>query len=38
MLVDDGVRLPGSRRESLLRVAEANGIRIADSLLASLEA
>jgi (2R)-3-sulfolactate dehydrogenase (NADP+) len=35
MLVDDGVRLPGARREALRRRAEADGIEVADSLLAS---
>ena len=38
MLVDEGVRLPGTRRESLLRAAEANGIQVGDALLASLDA
>ena len=36
MLVDDGVRLPGARREALLRVAERDGIVVADGLLATL--
>jgi (2R)-3-sulfolactate dehydrogenase (NADP+) len=38
MLVDDGVRLPGARRESLRRAAEADGLVVADALLASIEA
>ena len=35
MLVDDGVRLPGSRREVLRRRAEADGLDVADALLAT---
>lgn len=35
MLTDDGVRLPGARREALRRRAEADGIEVADNLLAS---
>jgi (2R)-3-sulfolactate dehydrogenase (NADP+) len=35
MLVDDGVRLPGSRREALRRRAEADGLDVADALLAA---
>ena len=38
MLVDAGVRLPGARREALLRSAQADGIEIDDALLASLRA
>ncbi|HEX2539977.1 MAG TPA: Ldh family oxidoreductase [Caldimonas sp.] len=38
MLSDDGVRLPGARRESLRRAAEANGIVVADALLAAMDA
>ena len=38
MLVDDGVRLPGARREALLRQAETDGIEVADALLATLAA
>jgi (2R)-3-sulfolactate dehydrogenase (NADP+) len=34
MLQDDGVRLPGARREALRRRAEAEGIEVADTLLA----
>lgn len=34
MLKDDGVRLPGARREALRRVAEAEGIEVPDVLLA----
>ena len=34
MLRDDGVRLPGARREALRRQAEANGIEVPDALLA----
>lgn len=36
MLVDDGVRLPGARREALLQAAERDGIVVADGMLASL--
>ena len=35
MLEDEGVRLPGARREALRRQAEAEGIEVADALLAS---
>ena len=35
MLSDDGVRLPGARREALRRNAEAEGIEVPDALLAS---
>jgi (2R)-3-sulfolactate dehydrogenase (NADP+) len=35
MLRDDGVRLPGARREVLRRKAQADGIEVADSLLAA---
>jgi (2R)-3-sulfolactate dehydrogenase (NADP+) len=35
MLVDDGVRLPGARREALRRRAEAEGLEVADALLAA---
>jgi (2R)-3-sulfolactate dehydrogenase (NADP+) len=35
MLSDEGVRLPGARRASLLRAAEADGIEVADALLAA---
>ena len=38
MLVDDGVRLPGARREALLVAAQANGIEISDAMLKSLQA
>jgi (2R)-3-sulfolactate dehydrogenase (NADP+) len=34
MLIDDGVRLPGLRREALRRQAEAEGIAVADAMLA----
>jgi (2R)-3-sulfolactate dehydrogenase (NADP+) len=34
MLRDDGVRLPGARREDLRRRAEAEGIEVPDALLA----
>ncbi len=37
MLKDDGVRLPGARREALLRQAQAEGIEVGDAMLASLE-
>ena len=33
MLVDDGVRLPGARREALRRRAEADGLDLPDALL-----
>jgi len=35
MLRDDGVRLPGARREALLRRAEAEGIEVSDAMLAA---
>ena len=38
MLKDDGVRLPGARREALRRQAEAQGIEVGDAALASLRA
>jgi (2R)-3-sulfolactate dehydrogenase (NADP+) len=38
MLGDAGVRLPGARREALLRDAERGGIEVADALLAALDA
>ena len=38
MLADAGVRLPGARREALLRKAETHGIAVADAVLASLDA
>ncbi len=37
MLVDDGVRLPGARREALLVAAQANGIEIGNALLKGLD-
>ena len=36
MLLDDGVRLPGARREALLVAAQANGIDVPDALWLSL--
>ena len=36
MLSDDGVRLPGARREALRRAAQANGIAVSDAMLESL--
>jgi (2R)-3-sulfolactate dehydrogenase (NADP+) len=36
MLVDDGVRLPGERREALRRRAETEGLEVGDALLKSL--
>ncbi len=36
MLSDDGVRLPGARREALRRSAEANGIGVNDAMLQGL--
>jgi (2R)-3-sulfolactate dehydrogenase (NADP+) len=38
MLKDDGVRLPGARREALRRQAEVEGIEVPDSVVASLRA
>jgi (2R)-3-sulfolactate dehydrogenase (NADP+) len=35
MLKDDGVRLPGARREALRRQAEADGLEVPEALLAS---
>ena len=35
MLRDDGVRLPGARREALRRHAEADGLEVPDALLAT---
>ncbi|MEP7281228.1 MAG: Ldh family oxidoreductase, partial [Rubrivivax sp.] len=35
MLRDDGVRLPGARREALRRRAEVEGIEVPDALLAA---
>ena len=34
MLKDQGVRLPGARREALRRKAEAAGIQVPDALIA----
>ncbi len=36
MLKDEGVRLPGARREALRRQAEADGIEVAEAMLATL--
>jgi (2R)-3-sulfolactate dehydrogenase (NADP+) len=36
MLTDDGVRLPGARREALRRQADSEGIDVAEAVLASL--
>ncbi|CAG0973869.1 (2R)-3-sulfolactate dehydrogenase (NADP+) [Burkholderiales bacterium] len=38
MLKDDGVRLPGARREALRRRAEAEGIEVPDALIAGWRA
>ena len=38
MLKDDGVRLPGARREALRRKVEAEGLEVAEAVLASLRA
>jgi (2R)-3-sulfolactate dehydrogenase (NADP+) len=38
MLKDDGVRLPGARREQLRRAAERDGIQVTDAMLAALRA
>ena len=35
MLIDDGVRLPGARREALRRGAEADGLDVPEALLAA---
>ncbi len=37
MLVDDGVRLPGARREALLAKAQAEGLNLGDAMLKSLQ-
>jgi (2R)-3-sulfolactate dehydrogenase (NADP+) len=37
MLVDDGVRLPGARREALLLAARAQGLEIPDAMIDSLQ-
>lgn len=37
MLSDDGVRLPGARRETLRRQAATDGIEVAEALLAQLD-
>jgi (2R)-3-sulfolactate dehydrogenase (NADP+) len=37
MLADDGVRLPGARREALRRKAEAEGIDVPEAMLATLK-
>jgi (2R)-3-sulfolactate dehydrogenase (NADP+) len=37
MLKDDGVRLPGARREALRRQAEREGLSVADTMIASLK-
>jgi (2R)-3-sulfolactate dehydrogenase (NADP+) len=34
MLKDDGVRLPGARREALRRRAAVDGVEVPDALLA----
>jgi len=36
MLVDNGVRLPGARREALRLAAQADGLRVADPMLEAL--
>lgn len=38
MLVDEGVRLPGARREALRRHAESEGLTVTEAVLASLRA
>jgi len=38
MLIDDGVRLPGARREALLAKARTDGVVVADAALAALTA
>ncbi len=37
MLVDDGVRLPGARREALLGKAQTDGLEVGDALLKTLQ-
>jgi (2R)-3-sulfolactate dehydrogenase (NADP+) len=37
LLVDEGVRLPGARREALLAGAQTDGVRVAEAMLESLE-
>jgi len=38
MLADDGVRLPGARREALLKAAQADGIEVGEAMWRSLHA
>ena len=38
MLADDGVRLPGARRQGLARQAATNGLDIPDALAARIAA
>jgi (2R)-3-sulfolactate dehydrogenase (NADP+) len=37
MLGDDGVRLPGARREALLRAAQVDGLEVGDALIKNLQ-
>jgi (2R)-3-sulfolactate dehydrogenase (NADP+) len=37
MLTDEGVRLPGARREALLQRARSEGLEVPDAMLASLQ-
>ena len=37
MLRDEGVRLPGARREALLQQARADGVAVSEAMLASLQ-
>jgi (2R)-3-sulfolactate dehydrogenase (NADP+) len=37
MLADDGVRLPGARRQRLDAAARERGLEVPDAMLASLE-
>jgi len=37
MLDDDGVRLPGVRREALLLTAQLDGLEVADALIRNLQ-
>ena len=37
MLSDEGVRLPGARRDALRRQAEVEGLEVAEELLATLK-
>jgi (2R)-3-sulfolactate dehydrogenase (NADP+) len=38
MLADEGVRLPGAKREAQSTRAEANGLEVPDALIAAIRA